>query len=62
MENHQEESKDVNDLKRIRNGRLPKEPYASDPHYIVFVRHLSLGVLTCMFSLDDSVYYMYDWA
>ncbi|CAB4007917.1 Hypothetical predicted protein [Paramuricea clavata] len=60
-ESHQEESKDVNDLKIIRNERLPKEPYASDPNYIVFVRHLSLGVLTRMFSLDDSVYSIYDW-
>lgn len=60
-ESHQEESKDVDDLKRIRNERLPKEPYASDPHYIVSVRHLSLGVLTRMFSLDDSVYSIYDW-
>jgi hypothetical protein len=34
-ESHQEESKDVDDLKRIRNERLPKEPYASNPHYSI---------------------------
>ena len=60
-DHREEESRDVNNLKMIRNERLPKEPCPSDPHYVVSVRHLSLGVLTRRFSLDDFVYSIYDW-
>ena len=60
-EHHQKRNKDVFDLRKTRNERLPKEPCASEPHYIVSVRHLSLGALTRMFSLDDCAYSIYDW-
>ena len=60
-EHHQKENTDANDLRKTRNERLPKEPCASEPHYIVSVRHLSLGVLTRMFSQDDCAYSIYDW-
>ena len=53
---HEEENRGINNLKMIRNERLPKEPCPSDPHYVVSIRHLSLGVLTRRFSLDDFVY------
>ena len=59
-ENHQKEN-EADDFRRARDERLPKEPCASVPHYIVSVRHLSLGVLTRMLSLDDSMYSIYDW-
>ena len=48
-EHHQKRNKDVFDLRKTRNERLPKEPCASEPHYIISVRHLSLGALTRMF-------------
>lgn len=60
-EYHQKANADAYDLRKARNERLPKEPCASEPHYIVSVRHLSLGVLTRMFSLDDCAYSIYDW-
>ena len=60
-EHHQQKNKEVFDLRKTRNERLPKEPCASEPHYIVSVRHLSLGVLAHMFSLDDCAYSIYDW-
>lgn len=60
-EYHQKANADAYDLRKARNERLPKEPCASEPHYIVSVRHLSLGVLTRMFSLNDCAYSIYDW-
>ena len=60
-EHHQKENTDANDLRKTRNERLPKEPCASELHYIVSVRHLSLGVLTHMFLQDDCAYSIYDW-
>ena len=60
-EYYQNENEDAHDLRKTRNERLPKEPCASEPHCIVSVRHLSLGVLTRMFSENDYAYSIYDW-
>ena len=51
----------VDVLRNIRAGRLPEEPNVYDPHYIVSVRHLSLGVVTRLFALTDLMFSVYDW-
>lgn len=60
-EHHQKENNDANNFGKTRNERLPKGLRASEPHYIVSVRQLSLGVLTRMFSQGDCAYSIYDW-
>ncbi|XP_028409542.1 uncharacterized protein LOC114532163 [Dendronephthya gigantea] len=51
----------LDELREVRTGRLSEEPDVSDPHYIVSVRHLSLGVVTRLFSLTDMMFSVYDW-
>ena len=62
-ETHLNSEKDnsQDELRTVRADRLPREPNVSDPHYIVSVRHLSLGVVTRMFSLEDFMFSVYDW-
>jgi hypothetical protein len=51
----------LDELRKVRAGRLSVEPSVSDPHYIVSVRHPSLGVVTRLFSLSDLMFCVYDW-
>jgi hypothetical protein len=51
----------ADELRNTGAGRLPEELNVYDPHYIVSVRHLSLGVVTCLFALTDLMFSVYDW-
>ena len=61
IEKQQENAREMEQLRREREAKVPDEPHIEEDHVVVCVRHLRGGIVTRAFYPNSVMQVVYDW-